>query len=500
MLPALWWRDSAWGSVWLLPDLLILLALLPLLRPTVLRVLLSLLLLLAVLSLYGDGLVGQVLSRPLNLWLDPWMLEAGFRFLAGSLGLATALLIAMLALLAAILLGMLLFSLLGRIRDLRAAPAAALALSGLSLLVLAELSGPAFDSTAIRPALWLLAEDQQARIQRTLAEHERLLERASSDALQARAIPALAGRDLVLIFIESYGSSALDQPRYGETIRAQLEAQQTSLESAGLAARSARMISPIRGGQSWLAHASVFSGQRVDNDLWYRQLLDSPQAWLTQDLALTGHHSLVLAPAIERDWPEAGQLGFDEVMAFDQLAYRGPRSGWVGIPDQYTLHRLSQRMVDRPAGQVLFAVAMLISSHAPWTPPPPLLQRWSDLDQVNPWPDWKPEPSNALIYLRQANLLRERYPQALAYSLGAAFQWAIEALPADALLVVMGDHQPAGMITGKQADASVPVHILSRDPALLRGLTEHGFQPGLLTSPSGQEAGIESLRFLLREL
>src|SRR6056297_785979 len=96
----LWWRDGAWGSAWLVPEL----ALLPLLGlwPSARRSrwviwILAALLTLAFVALLGDALVRAVFSRPLNILLDPWLLRAGFNLLQGSLGTPAAVIAALLA-------------------------------------------------------------------------------------------------------------------------------------------------------------------------------------------------------------------------------------------------------------------------------------------------------------------------------------------------------------------------------------------------------------------
>ena len=44
--------------------------------------------------------------------------------------------------------------------------------------------------------------------------------------------------------------------------------------------RSAWLTSPIFGGQSWLAHATLLSGLAIDNQGRYRALLASPRRTL----------------------------------------------------------------------------------------------------------------------------------------------------------------------------------------------------------------------------
>jgi len=496
----LWWRDGAWGSAWLVPEL----GLLPLvgLWPVARRArwpawLLAVLLTLGFAALLGDALVRAVFSRPLNILLDPWLLRAGFHLLDGSLGTPAAILVAVLTVLAVVAVALAIRVLVRRlIRDvpLRARlPTAVLAAAAVAGILLAPVGG------IVRPALIGLVQTQSQQVRATLAEREALTLRAGSERMQAQAIPALAGRDVVIVFVESYGVSALDQPRYSETLNPVLKRAESTLSAAGLGALSTRMQSPIRGGQSWLSHASVLSGQPIDNDYWYSLLLDSGQGFLTDDFKLTGHTPLVVAPAIVRPWPEARALGFDRIYPAAALGYGGPKSGWVGIPDQYTLHRYSRHLRSRHDGSV-FSMLLLISSHAPWSPGPPLLQDWSSLDQENPWPDWRPPQRDPLAYWRDTDRLRQRYPHSLAYSLEAVFDWAARDLPEDALLIVLGDHQPAPLITGHGAGADVPVHLISSDEALLERLDAPNMNKDLsLPISSSTSPGLETLRFLLRE-
>jgi len=496
----LWWRDGVWGSAWLVPEL----GLLPLLglwpaarRSRWLPWLLGAGLALALAALLGDALVRAVFGRPLNILLDPWLLKAGFNLLQGSLGTTAAVAAAVLAGAGGVgaLLGM--RALVRRVLAPIPGAASAAIVVAAAAVSAAGLLAPA---APVRPALAGLVGDQAAQVGRTLAARAALLEHAASTRMQARSIPALAGRDVVMVFVESYGVSALEQPRHAEVLQPLLRRSEHDLASAGLGARSARMEAPIRGGQSWLSHATALSGQPIDNDYWYSLLLESGQGFLTDDLRLTGHVPLVVAPAIVQPWPESRALGFEAVYPGAALDYRGPKSGWVDIPDQYTLHRYSRHLRPRHAGPV-FSVLMLISSHAPWSPGPPLLEDPGRLDDANPWPEWRAPARDPLVYWRDTDRLRSRYPQTLGYSLEAVFDWAARDLPEGALLIVLGDHQPAALITGPGAGAQVPVHFISADASLLDRLALPGARTGLAPPRSSAPAApMQRLRFLLREL
>nr|MDJ0989790.1 hypothetical protein [Desulfobacterales bacterium] len=50
----------------------------------------------------------------------------------------------------------------------------------------------------------------------------------------------------------------------------------------------------------------------------------------------------------------------------------------------------------------------------------------------------------------------------------------------DALIIVLGDHQPNAHITGNEAPSLVPVHVISRDASALAPFCRMGFSPGIV--------------------
>jgi hypothetical protein len=492
LLP-LWWRNGGFGSAWLVPELLLLPLLMGLMSSRFRSWLLAGVLSFLLLALAGDALIDEVFERRLDLLLDPWLLGAGYHFLSGSLGPWSALAIAggVAGLTALLVYGMhRLLRLTEGPRSLRIALAGtASLLIGLGLF--AGASGPT------RPALIDLAHRQVLQIGTTLDERARLKERSASEQLQARPIASLEERDVVIIFIESYGISAWQHSAFRGVVEPRLSELRAELDAAGLEVMSTRLRSPVRGGQSWLAHASLLAGQRIANNRDYRRVLKSEQAFLSDDLAATGHVPLVVAPAIVRPWPESTGLGFEFSYPSASLNYRGPSAGWVGIPDQYTLHHYSRTLRPQHAGPV-FALLLLISSHAPWAPGPPMLENWQDLDRARPWPDWVPPPSDRLVYLRDPERLQARYPQSLAYSLEAALRWAVRDLPEGAILLLLGDHQPATLVTGRGTSMDVPVHLISGDALSLARDDSVEFRPGFDPGQTDSAFGIEDLREWLR--
>ncbi len=47
------------------------------------------------------------------------------------------------------------------------------------------------------------------------------------------------------------------------------------------------------------------------------------------------------------------------------------------------------------------------------------------------------------------------------------------------VVVALGDHQPAAIVSGEDADRDVPISIITKDPAVLDAIAAWGWEPGL---------------------
>jgi hypothetical protein len=62
------------------------------------------------------------------------------------------------------------------------------------------------------------------------------------------------------------------------------------------------------------------------------------------------------------------------------------------------------------------------------------------------------------------------------------------------LMVVMGDHQPAPIVTGAGTPRDVPVHVFSRDPDLVARFRDWGFVDGLTPPAEAPVASMATFR------
>eukprot|EP01035_Chromulina_nebulosa_P048711 gene48711-66128_t len=116
---------------------------------------------------------------------------------------------------------------------------------------------------------------------------------------------AVAGRDVIVVFIESYGRSAVEDPRYSPLIAPRLAAMEQQIAGRGYRSASGWTVSPTVGGLSWLAHGTFLSGLWVDSQARYDRLMISQRPSLNRLFRDAGWKTTAVMPAITMDWPEA---------------------------------------------------------------------------------------------------------------------------------------------------------------------------------------------------
>ncbi|MCL7929833.1 alkaline phosphatase [Halomonas llamarensis] len=501
LVAPLWWRFNDIGArliawePWLVVPLLLLLP-----QGIWRRWLVSLWLLwLALISVanIGDGATYAAFGRSFNLYLDLPLVRSVFHLLEGNvgqlaafslMGVAIGLLVGVFVAAVRLLLPSRPYSL----RELRGKVALGVAVLS-ALLITLELNGQRLVPFARVPMI-NTAMFQWEQVTQTHAARQDFAHTLAQSPLTVKPLPGLAGRNVLLTFVESYGMAAIESPRYRDVLRPTLAEMQTRLEARGIHVVSGLLASPIRGGQSWLAHATALSGRKVENQMWYRLLLESDHGTLVDDFNATGHRTLSVMPAITRAWPEGRAYGFDAIYAADDLPYAGPPLHWVTMPDQYTLDYTARHLLnDGP----LFAQIALISSHAPWTPILPVLDDWSLIGDGTIFAPWQNAGDPPDVLWQDLERICDHYAWSVDYAVKVAGRFAERVVNEQTLLIILGDHQAAPLITGENASNAVPVHVISADLALLTPFIARGFVRG--TQPPSVDsaeniAGMQQLR------
>ncbi len=296
-----------------------------------------------------------------------------------------------------------------------------------------------------------------------------------------RLLRGLRGKDVLLVFVESYGRVALEDPGLAPSVRDVLRRGEETLAGQGFRARSAYLTSPTFGALSWLAHATLQSGLRVDSQQRYDVLVTSERETLSSAFGRAGWRTVATVPANTREWPQGEFYDFDRVYDSRDVGYEGPRFGYPTMPDQYTLDAL-QRLELSPSASPVFAEVDLISSHAPWSRTPRMVDQREvgDGSVFDGMPDTL--PSEDEIWPSPTRV-RAAYGESVEYSLAAVLSFIEHYGTDETVLVVLGDHQPATIVSGADAGHDVPVSVIAKDPAVLDRIDDWGWQDGLVPSP-----------------
>ncbi len=428
------------------------------------------------------------LARPLNPLLDLQLASALMHLLTGTLGsilgwlaLAGLALIPVLVLLVSVRAVRVTQRVLAERRWRRAT--LGVATLALVLMVAEQLAPQAFARwrpVPLRTSEMLAQEWRQGRTM--LADLAEFRRKAAGDPFRdtpgAALLTGLGRADVLLIYIESYGRSALEQERYAELLLPRLATFERRLADAGLVAASGYLTSPTMGGQSWLAHGTLESGLWITDQQLYDLLVTSDRLTLTKAFDRAGRRTVTVRPAITMPWPEGPLLGYQKIYAAKDLGYQGKPYNWITMPDQYTLAAFERFERLRPHPP-LYAEMALISSHAPWTPIPPVLERWSAIGDGQVFSQWAEQGDPPDVVWRDPERVRQQYALAIDYVLGVLSSYAARFVDDRTLLILVGDHQPAPLITGEGAGRDVPMHVISGSQALLQPFLAFGFTPGM---------------------
>ncbi len=332
-----------------------------------------------------------------------------------------------------------------------------------------------------------LAVDQVQAVRAGLADRAALAREIAHDRFRAtpgkRLLTGLRGKDVLLVFVESYGRVAVQGSSFSPRIDVALERGAARLRAAGFSARSAFLTSPTFGGLSWLAHSTLQSGVVVDGQRRYDQLVQNERLTLTRAFKRAGWRAVGAMPGNRRAWPEGSTFyHYDKVYDRRNFGYRGPGFGLPPMPDQYTLLALQRHELAKRHRPPLFAEVDLISSHAPWTRIPRLIS-WDEVGDGSIFDRLPAEESTKTSLFGDAQRARAAYGHSIEYSLNTIFSFVQRYGDDNLVLVVLGDHQPATVVTGQGASHDVPISVIAHDPKVIDQIAGWSWQDGMSPSP-----------------
>jgi phosphatidylglycerophosphate synthase len=353
------------------------------------------------------------------------------------------------------------------------------AVCGLCWLFGAQISGAGIATTSASRLAVSEVKAVQADF-RSEAQYRDLLARKDPYAgvPAARLLEGLRGKDVLLVFVESYGQMAVQGTSFSPPIDDIVDNGTQQLQSDGFSSRSAWITSSTFGGGSWLAHATLESGTWVNSPGRYSQLIKSDRLTLPAAFAKAGWRTVADIPSTHGAWPEGKTFyHYDKVWDRDNLGFKGPNFGFSAMPDQYTFQAIEKRELAKPNRPPLFAEIDTTSSHEPWTRIPPLIS-WNQIGNGSIY-NHLPIDRTGLTDAQQG------YAKSIQYSLRTLYSFVERFGNKNTVVIALGDHQPSRVVS--QANHEVPVTIIAHDPKVMDRLSSWGWTNGMLPSQTAPD-------------
>ncbi len=322
-------------------------------------------------------------------------------------------------------------------------------------------------------------------------QHQALLGQAMRRALQTGSdLRKLDRAPVFLIVVESYGMAAFSDPRHAATVLPTVRAAEDELRSIGFDMCSAYRTAPTFGGGSWLSHATLASGIRIDSQIAHDLLLASRLAPLAEYFNRAGYRTLRAMPATFWPWPEGAYYRYGQVVIAPDFGYRGPAFGFAPMPDQFVLDWVARRAI-QAAPAPLFAEVILTGSHAAFDIQAPYLDDW---DRIGDGSVFHTLPPKRFPFgWNELSKASPAYSHAVVHVMTALKDFMRRFIDGSGLVIVVGDHQPCVELIGEDQPWSVPVHVISAEPGFIQEFMRRGYTPGLVPTQPLPHPGLETL-------
>ncbi|UCF29575.1 MAG: sulfatase-like hydrolase/transferase [Chloroflexota bacterium] len=306
--------------------------------------------------------------------------------------------------------------------------------------------------------------------------------------------------DVFFIFVESYGSVVYKRQHFTAPYLEMLDELEQSLADNNWSVVSTLSEAPIWGGGSWMSYTSALFGLLIDQQSEYVALkekysvLEYPNIgrfFSSQGYDYVWVASINRQQIEEREENDHRFYGADRWITFDTLNYEGPLFGWgPSAPDQFTFGFIQDFVLQ--SEQPAFLVYLTQNSHYPWTPLPPVLDDWRELEKLEIQDGVLSEAEKKGLSLGES---RQNYLKALDNTLDSLEEFIKLLEKENSVIVLIGDHQPPTVSRHTDGYGTM-VHIISQDVDLLASFQEYGFVNGLVLEnlePTIRHEGIYSL-------
>ncbi|MGH3294825.1 MAG: sulfatase, partial [Trebonia sp.] len=339
----------------------------------------------------------------------------------------------------------------------------------------------------------------QVRLTQAALADPRIFGQAIHSPDPEAAIPAadlltgLRGKDVLFVFVESYGQVALQGTSFSPGVDAVLRQQNSMLTRAGWSTQSAWEGSPTGGGVSWLGHSTLQSGLWVNSQQRYDEIVASQRFTLSDAFDKAGWHTVADDPEDDPDWPP-GTNFYHYAQLYNRLnvGYHGPSFSYSAMPDQYMLAEF-QRLELTAGHKPVMAEIDTTSSHTPWVPLPSMVP-WNQVGNGSIFDAQRGTAADVARVWSNTNTVRQFFGQSIQYAMTALTSWVTELNDPNLVLILLGDEQPHSTVSGNAPNNEVPISIITRSPSVLKQMSSWHWQNGLLPTSSAPLEPMDAFR------
>jgi len=206
-----------------------------------------------------------------------------------------------------------------------------------------------------------------------------------------------------------------------------------------------------------------------------------------------GWRSVGVMPAITMAWPEGNYFGYDQLYHAHNSGYEGEAFNWVTMPDQFTLAAFQRNELHKKNRPPVMAEIALISSHAPWTPVPRLVD-WNKVGDGKIFNEQATSGDTPETVWRDPERIRLQFRLSIEYTLTTLVDYLLTFGNDNLVVIAFGDHQPAPLVTGDSDNRDVPVHFFARDPKIIDAISAWQWTEGLIPSADSPVWGMDEVR------
>ena len=307
-------------------------------------------------------------------------------------------------------------------------------------------------------------------------------------------LTALRGKDVLFVFVESYGKVALTDPadRPWRRRRPHL-GHQRACGCGVLGAQRLPHIVDVRRYQLARAlHAAVRAVDRQPVALQRTGRLESVHP-VSDAFARAGWRTVGDVPSNYTEWPEGTSFyHYDQIYDAHNVGYVGPQFSYAQMPDQYILSAFQRMELAKPHPPVMAEID-LVSSHTPWAPLPTMVN-WDAVGNGSVFDGMPASGASPTAVWSTDDGIKRAYGQSIQYSMTALSSFVATYPDPNLVMVVLGDHQPASVVSGSNPSHDVPISVIAHDPTVLDRIDGWGWTDGLRPADDAPVWRMDSFR------